>query len=228
MHLKRHLVGLMAGLLVAGTASAEEIRGVISKVDPVNKELLVEGKGKGARGQTFRFALTADTRILFGSEAGAVADLLVDKRVHVTYDEQDGKRAALVIHANYPKPEGKVAVGTDGGLAGKVQLINRSDREIVIVGSGDKETTLTLPETVKIDREGKSIGLEDLKEGERVAVDADKKDGKWVVRALHVGGSTAPASVPGKDEKAERREKAMKILEMVLQRLERMREEKQP
>jgi hypothetical protein len=221
MRLRQVLFSLFLSGLVTSAASAAEIKGVIAKLDPEKKELLVEGKGK-ARGLTFHFALTDDTRVLFGSKAGVLTDLLADKRVRVAYDEHDGKQIAMVIHALYAKPEAKNTPKAGEGLAGKVQLINRTEREIVIVGSGNAETTLSLAENAKIDREGKEITIDEVKEGEGVRAEAEQKEGKWIARALHLGVTAAPA--PAQSAKAERRERLMKILEAVLQELQRMRD----
>jgi hypothetical protein len=225
MRAKQILFSVLGIGLLASAVSAAEINGVIAKFDPDKKELLVEGRGK-ARGLTFRFALTGDTRILFGSKPGAVADLLADKRVRVAYDEQAGNQIAVVIHCQYAQPRARIEQKTGEGLAGNVKLINRTEREIVIVGPGNGETTLSLPENVKIDRDGKQITIDELKEGEGAQAEADQQDGKWVARALHIGATSAPA--PAKDDKAARREKVMKILQAVFQELQRMREEGPP
>jgi hypothetical protein len=222
---KQILLSVIGIGLLTSTVSAAEIHGVIAQFDPDKKELLVEGRGK-ARGLTFRLALTDDTRILFGSKVGAVADLLADKRIRVTYDEQAGNRIAVVIHCQYAQPRTKTAEKTGEGLAGSVKLINRTEREIVIVGTGNAETTLSLPENVKIDRDGKEITIDEVKEGEGARAEADQQDGRWVARALHLGVTSAPA--PAKDDKAARREKVMKILQAVFQELQRMREGGEP
>jgi len=222
----KHILFSVLGICLLTTAvSAAEIPGVVAKVDLDKKELLVEGRGK-ARGLTFHFALTDDTRILFGSKPGVVADLLADKRVRVSYDEQTGNQIAVVVHCLYAQPKAKTAEKIGDGLAGSVKLINRTEREIVIAGPGNGETTVSLPENVKIDRDGKEIAIDDLKEGEGARAEADQKDGRWVARALHIGATSAPA--PAKDDKAARREKVMKILQAVFQELQRMREGGEP
>jgi hypothetical protein len=221
MHPTKILLSVLVSGLLTSAISAAEINGVIAKFDPEKKELLVEGRGK-ARGLTFRFALTDDTRVLFGSKPGAVADLLADKRIRVAFDEQDGKQLAVAIHCLYAQPKTKTEQKTGDGLTGSVKLINRTEREVVIAGSGNAETTLLLPENAKIDRAGKEITLDEVKEGEGAQAEAEQKDGKWVARALHLGGTSAPA--PAKDDKAARREKVMKILETVFQELQRMRQ----
>src|SRR6266851_7871123 len=98
MQRKRYFLVLVAGLALNGAASAVEVRGVIAKVDADKKELTLDGKGKD-RGKTFTFPLTDDTRILLGSKAGTAADLAPGKRVRVDYEERDGKRTNVVIHA---------------------------------------------------------------------------------------------------------------------------------
>ena len=98
MQLKRFLLVLAASLALSGAASAVEVRGVIAKIDADKKELILDGKGKDRR-KTFTFPLTDDTRIMLGSKAGTAADLTAGKRVRVDYEERDGKRTNVVIHA---------------------------------------------------------------------------------------------------------------------------------
>ena len=105
MQRKRYLLVLAAGLALTGAASAVEVRGVIAKVDADKKELVLDGNGKD-RGKTFTFPLTDDTRILLGSKAGTAADLAPGKRVRVDFEERDGKRTNVVIHALFLQLKG--------------------------------------------------------------------------------------------------------------------------
>src|SRR5215831_16014905 len=106
MQLKRYLLVLAAGVMLTGSAVAVEVRGVISKVDLDKKELVLEGKGKD-RGTMFTFPLNDDTRILFGSKAGTAAELSTGKRVRVDFEERDGKKTNVVIHALFLQLGGK-------------------------------------------------------------------------------------------------------------------------
>jgi hypothetical protein len=233
MFTKNALFTLLAGLALAASVPAAEIRGVISKVDPENKELLIEGLGKGGKGITFTFILTDDTRVLFGSNAGSLADLVVGKRTRVTYDDRDGKQAALVIRPLYLQPRAKdgVAMAPANGNGGVLRLINSNDREIVVVGAnpkgGESETTLHIPKDLKVQRGDKPTGFDELKEGELLSFEADKKDGKFLAKSLRAGpadpnAKSAPAMLP-EDKKGE---KARKVLEIVFKVLEQMQRER--
>src|SRR6266699_1060420 len=104
MFAKNTLFTLLAGLALAASLPAAEIRGAITKVDPENKELLIEGHGRAGKGMIFTFVLTDDTRVLFGSNAGPLSDLVVGRRTRVVYDDRDGKQTALIIRPLYLQP----------------------------------------------------------------------------------------------------------------------------
>jgi hypothetical protein len=236
MQLKRYLAVLAAVLMLAGAASAVEVRGVISKVDTDKKELILDGKGKD-RGKSFTFPLTDDTRILLGSKAGTAADLSAGKRVRVDYEEHDGKRTNVVIHAlvlqllkgteSTPSPATPAAGGAGSGT---VRLINHEDREVVVVAGGGKgkeaETTLLVPKDVKVQRGDKATDLNELKEGETLSYEADQKDGKLTAKSLRVGAAdpnakpAAPA--PPASAKGEKGEKAMMLLQRLMKLMDQM------
>jgi Cu/Ag efflux protein CusF len=234
MSTKISLLAPLAGLLLAASVPAAELRGVISKVDTDKKELFVEGLGRAARGMTFVFILTDDTRILFGSNAGSLADLVVGKRTLVRYEERDGKLTAIVIRPLYARPRSTdtTAAVPAGSAGGVLRLINSNDREIVVVGGspkgGDSETTLHIPKDLKVQREDKATDFDELKEGEPLSFEAEKKDGKMLAKSLRVGppdpnAKSAPASMP-EDKKGE---KVRKVLETVFQILDQMRRDRQ-
>ncbi len=233
MFTKNTLLTLLAGLALAASVPAAEIRGVITKVDSENKELLIEGLGKGAKGMTFTFVLTDNTRVLFGANGGSLADLVVGRRTRVIFDDRDGKQTALVIRPLYLQPKAKDAVpmAPANGSGGMLRLINSNDREIVVVGAnpkgGESETTLHIPKDLKVQRGEKATGFDELKEGELLSFEADKKDGKFMAKSLRAGppdpnANSAPAMLPD-DKKGE---KAMKVLEIVFQILDQMRRER--
>jgi hypothetical protein len=235
MQLKRYLLVLAAGLALTGAASAVEIRGVITKIDPDKKELVIEGKGKD-RGTIFTFSLADDTRILIGSKTGTAADLAAGKRVRVDYEERDGKRTNVVVHAFFLQlkgTEGKPATTTSataGAGSGTVRLINHEDREIVVVAGGGKgkeaETTLLVPKDVKVQRGDKATDLNELKEGEMLNYEADQKEGKLTAKSLRVGAAdpnakaTTPA--PPAPAKGEKGEKAMMLLQRLMKLMDQM------
>jgi len=235
MFTKNTLFALLAGLALAASVPAAEIRGVIRKVDPENKELLIEGLGKGGKGMTFTVVLNDDTRVLFGSNAGSLADLVVGKRTRVIFDDRDGKQTALVIRPLYLQPKAKDGVAMvvpANGSGGVLRLINSNDREIVVVGAnpkgGESETTLHIPKDLKVQRGDKASGFDELKEGELLSFEADKKDGKFLAKSLRAGppdpnAKSAPAMLP-EDKKGE---KAKKVLEILFKILDQMQRERQ-
>jgi hypothetical protein len=236
MFTKNSLLALLAGLALAASTPAAEIRGIISKVDGENKALVIEGLGKGGRGITFTFVLTDDTRILFGANAGSLADLVVGRRTRVVFDERDGKQIALTLRPLYPQPKSKDTISAvptpANGSGGVLRLINSNDREIVVVGAdtkgGESETTLHFPKDLKVLRGEKATDFDGLKEGESLSFEAEKKDGKFMAKSVRVGppdpnAKQAPAMLPD----GKKGEKAMKVLEIVFQILEQMKRERQ-
>lgn len=217
-------LGLMIALVLAGTGYAEEMRGVISKVDLEKNELILEGKGK-ARGHAYTFTLNKDTRVLFGSEQFTVADLAVNCKVMITFDERNNINVALIIKVAGPKPEAKIPPGAEAPAA-TVKLIALSEREIVVAvpsgQGGESEKTYVVPKDAKITRDDMPIRLEDIKEGDRVVVDAETHDGKDTVRSIRIGGKATIAKK--KDMKPE---DLMKWVRTFLQMAEQARQNRQ-
>jgi hypothetical protein len=207
-------------LIAGGATSADDIRGVIAKVDPAKKELIVEARGKGVRGLPIAFVLGSDTEILVDRKPATVADLRPNARVRVLYEMRDGKRVALGITAHGgAKPSSPAAMPADDKtVIGKLIRVALTDREIVILSPGPREeieTTLAVPENAEIKKDQKAIKLEDLKEGERVAVRTDKRDGKLIAMSIQVGG-VAPTG----DRKIERLRQLLKLADELLQKAE--------
>jgi len=180
---------LLVVLVLGEAAVAAEIRGPIVKIDLDKKELVVDGRLR-ARGTSMTFVIDKDTQILFGQQAGTLADLSPGKRVRVVYELRDGKQVAQTIHAFGSKGDSATRP-PDNATTGVLQRIVARDREIVIVskagqGGAETETTFALPEGITITRGGKAIQIEELKEGERVAVQVEKKDGKSLVVSVQV------------------------------------------
>jgi hypothetical protein len=100
------------------------------------------------------------------------------------------------IHVN-GRPPTPPAPADGGALTGTLRRVAITDREIVVVGPGAKgpetETTVTVPETAKVTRDGRAIEFAELKEGEVVAVTAEKKDGRWTAKAIQ-SGAAPPSS----------------------------------
>jgi len=183
---------LLAVLSLALEGTAAEVRGVVAKIDPNKNELLLEARGPGLRGTAMTFVVDKDTQILFGQQSGQLTDLAVGKRVRLLYENRENKNVAQIIHAFGLKPSQPAGATTDYTVTGTLQRVAITDREIVVIGPGAKgpetETTIAVPEGVKITRGDKTISLQDLKDGERVGVRAEKRDGKMTADAIQVLG----------------------------------------
>jgi cold shock CspA family protein len=209
MSSKQWTVALVASLAVTGVVptgrlAADEMHGVISGIDLAKNELLVDGRGN-ARGTTMRFVLNGKTLVLFNSEKGSAKDLASGRRVRVEYEQvRDGERTARVIRAlgrpaaaaravetRPPAPGPFRGVAQGDAITGVLQRVARADRELVVIGPGakgpDTETTVAVPEDVKIVKDGKPVGLEALKEGDAVSVRAEQKAGRLTAREVVVG-----------------------------------------
>ena len=209
-------------LLVFGVVGplvlADEVRGVVTKVDPDKKEVLLDVRAKGAR-TTMTFVVDKDSQVLFGRVAGALNELTTGRRVRLDYETHDGKLVVTTIiappGARQAAPAAKTA---DNAVTGTLQRVALTDREIVVVGTngkGDNETTFSVPESAKIMKNDKPAKLEDLKEGDKVAVVGEKREGKLQASTIQVGGSGLPA---GTDKSRVARLRS--ILQMVDQFLE--------
>jgi hypothetical protein len=231
MKASRFALGLLAGLALAGPAAAEEVRGVVERVDAEKKELLLEGRGRGVRGEVLDFALAADVEVLFGDGPGALADLAPGKVVRVRFVERDGREVAVSIFVRGrrpsapPPPAGGPAPAGGDALTGVLQRVSPSDREVVVVGPGSKgpetETTLAVPEDAKILRGDKPIAFDDLKEGLQASVRVEKRDGRPTAASIQVGpGGPAPAG-PEKGRVIPRLRKLLQLADQVLGQMER-------
>ena len=85
-------------------------------------------------------------------------------------------------------------------LTGVLRRVGYSDREVVLVGPGEKgaetETTVEVPASAHITKDGKDATLDDLNEGENAAVQVEQKDGRLSALSIQVGPGVAPP--PGK------------------------------
>src|SRR5262249_44673863 len=159
--------------------------------------LVLDLRGVGLRGTSMTFSLAPDMKVTVGDKPGTMTDLVAGKRVRVTYEEQGGKRVATAVHVvailqtlqglsgllTAPGPGPAPAPGAAPaapapvpgvGLAGTLRRVAVTEREIIVASQGDggqeKYTALAVPEDATISRDGKTIKLEDLKEGETVFV----------------------------------------------------------
>jgi Cu/Ag efflux protein CusF len=234
------VLSILTPLLLTVAASAAEVHGVIAKVDPDRGEIILEGRGLRARGVTFTFTVDKDTRILFGHDPGKLSDLAPGKRIHITFEVHGDRAFALLIEAHgspasaaapAPAPAPAAPAAPADAITGTLQRLALTEREIVVIGPGPKgpetETTIAVPEAVRVVRGDKAVAFEDLKEGEQVAVTAEKRNGKLTATAIYAGGATppaaGPAAPPAATTKAERLQKVMTIVGEVLRGLEQMR-----
>jgi len=217
--------------MAASAATANEFRGVVSKVDSESKELVVDGRGPGARGLSLGFSIGADTRIQVGREPGKLSDLQPGERVRLLYEVRDGKRVALAITATSlgkkpaagANPAAPAATAPDT-LTGSLARVGLTEREIVVIGPGPKgekevETTLLVPKDVKVNKEQKAANFEDLKEGDSVTVRMEMRGGKLTAAAIQTGG-TAPPRAATENKRIERIRQALKLADWILQQME--------
>jgi hypothetical protein len=241
MSLKHHLVGLCGLLLACCWVHAEEVRGVVVRADNNKHELVIEGKGKGARGIVFRLVLDKDTEIFVGKEKGNPTDLAPGKRVRVTFEAANGLPHALSVQVRslpalsaLPIPLGPGAVPASptpvpatgpNTVAGTLRRVSYTDREIVVVtatgkGGAAAESTVQVPPSARITREQQSIHFNDLKEGESAVVETEKKGNQLVARSIQIGtAANAPVapSQPPQDRKIERVRQILKMIDAALE-----------
>jgi hypothetical protein len=225
MNTQRLLLSLAVGLVVASALSAAEVRGVIAGVDLKRHELVLEKVKPRMTAQTF--ALDDKTQVTFGrGAAGSLKDLPVGRHARVEFEERDGKLVVTMIHVNGRPPAAPAAPAApaDGGaLTGTLRRVAVTDREIVVVGPGAKgpetETTVAVPETAQVTRDGKAIEFAELKEGDAVAVTAEKQDGRWKAKAIQAGAA-GPAPAP-ESNVVPRVRMILRIVDGILQQMEK-------
>jgi Cu/Ag efflux protein CusF len=198
----RFSLGLAMGLLLIAAASADEARGRIAQIDPDKKALRLEMR-RPQRSSVLDLKIDAKTQIFIGGQPAKLNDLVPGRRIRVVFEMRDGKPTAQVIRSfalnlALPQPAApQPAAPKQGeGVAGTLQRVASTDREIVVIGPGakgaDTETTIAVPEEAAITRDGKKITLDDLKEGETVTVKTESQKGKLTALSIQVG-QAAPA-----------------------------------
>jgi cold shock CspA family protein len=221
----RFTLGLLAVLALAGAAAADEVRGVVQRVDTDKKELLIEGRGRGVRGEALTFALAPDVEVLFADSPGGVSDLAPGRVVRVRFVERDGRDVAVTVLVRGKRPAAPAVAAGAGDLTGELRRVSPSDREIVVVGPGPKgpetETTLAVPDDAKILRGDKPLTFDDLKEGQQASVRVEKRDGKPTAASIQVGpGAPAPAG-PEKGRVITRLRRLLQLADQILGQMER-------
>jgi len=230
----RFTFALIAGLTLTAAAPAETIRGVVSRVDLDKKELQLEGRGRGARGAGVLFALSDKTSVLFGDQVGALSDLETGRRVRIEYETTNAGAVAQVIHVlNGARPAASAipdvppvpAVPTDGdALTGVLRRVGYSDREVVLVSPGakgaDAETTVAVPKSARIVKDGKEATLDDLKEGDGAAIQVEQKDGRPSALSIQVGPGIATVPEKRGAKVIPRIRKALQMVDQLLKGVE--------
>jgi hypothetical protein len=188
-------------LFIGGKVFAEEVRGVIAKVDPDKKLLVLEGKNRGFKGLVLHLKLRDDTEVMVGRKPAKIGDLVPGKRARVLFETQGTERVAIRISvagslssADSPSPPPTIAkkLPSEGSpVAGTLRRISLTDREIVVISPGrarnsETETTFLVPDNVKVVRNQRAIRFEDLREGEQVSVSGANQDGKLVAQTIEV------------------------------------------
>jgi Cu/Ag efflux protein CusF len=204
----RYLLSLVVALTLISAACAGEARGRIVQIDPDKKELRLETR-RPQRGGVLDLKIDDKTQILIAGQPATLKDLAPGRRIRVVFETRGGKATAQVIRSfglNLAQPQPAApqpAAPKEGeGVAGTLQRVASTDREIVVVGPGAKgaqtETTIAVPEETAITRDGKKITLDDMKEGETVTVKTESREGKLTAVAIQVGQAVAerPAAPP--------------------------------
>jgi hypothetical protein len=190
-------------LVFAARAAAEDVRGVIVKVDPEKKLLVLEGKSKGYKGVVLRLRVSEDTEIVVGRKSAKLADLATGKRARVLFETQGDEQVALRISmvslaslleaiSGTPAPETVESVPPSAtSVKGVLRRVSFTDHEIVVVSPGsaknsEVETTFLVPDDARITHRQQSVRLTDLREGEAVAVEGENRDGRFVAKSIVV------------------------------------------
>lgn len=205
----RYQSTIMAGMMllcppVSGRASAEEIRGVIVRVDLERGELQVEGRGIGRRGLAMSFTLNKGTQVLFGREPGALSDLAPGKRIRVVF-ESPGRRA-ISLHLFGFGPARQEAMSSPrtsapSSVSGLLMRVSYAERELVVVGPGsggpETETIIHVPKEARVSQDGKLIPFEDLKDGREATVQVEKQGKRLLARSIQVGAPVPETAAGG-------------------------------
>jgi hypothetical protein len=213
----RFALGLVLGLTCGAAACADEVRGRIVGVDLDKHQVRIEGRAR-ARGQTLTLLLDDKTQVSFGAQAASAADLTAGRRARVVYEDRAGKKVATAIRVLGPRPAAPADANT---ITGTLQRVAPTERELVVVGPGAKgpetETTVTVPEGVKILKGDKTLTIDVLKEGEQVTVKVDRRGGRPKAVSVHVGPLPAAAE---RSDVIPRLRTALQIADMILQQME--------
>ena len=199
---KRLSFALAAVVAFATAALGEDVRGVIVKVEPDKKMLVLEGKSRGFKGKVLRLKVPDDTEILVARKPAKLADLTTGKRVRVLFEPQGNDQVALritvpgslsslleLMTGPPPEPSVKSSPSEASSVSGVLRRVSLTDREIVVISPGPSkntefETTFSVPDGTKVLRKQQAIRLDDLHEGDQVTVIGEKQNGQLVAKSI--------------------------------------------
>jgi len=227
----RSLALATAFLMLGSTALSAEVRGTIVRVDVQHKQVEVEVRSRGLRGQTVSIQIDGKTAIHFSRDAGQLSDLAAGQRVHVVYESRDGQRVAVSfnVRGGRPATAPPAATATANGVAGTLRHVDYTEREIIIVApdpksKDEKQIAVLVPESAKITKSDKALKFDDLKEGESVAVQFQMRDGKRTASAIEVGATTVKAASSPNSSRVERLRRVLQLVDALLQMADGMQE----
>jgi hypothetical protein len=231
MTVLRFSLSLAIGLTLVAAASADEARGRIVQIDANKKQLRLETR-RPQRAGVLDLKLDEKTQILIAGQPATLKDLAPRRRIRVVFEMRDGKATAQVIRSlglNLAQPlptASEPAAPKEGeGVAGTLQRVASTDREIVVLGPGAKgpqtETSIAVPEETAIMRDGKKITLDELKEGETVTVKTESRKGKLTAVSIQVGqGPPEKSAVPPRRNLIPRLRQVLQMADELLRELE--------
>jgi hypothetical protein len=229
-------------LTIASFAPAQQVRGIISSVEPAKKQLVIEGLSLGVRGMSLKFTLDDKAlQVWFGREAGKVEELVAGQRVVVTYETKADRRVATAVYVRSLRPaQRQPAPAADAPkarkapdeeqVAGLLRRVDRTEREIVVAvqaaNGQEKYVTLPVPEDAEVTRDSKPIKFDDLKEEEDVVAGVETRNGKRVAAAIAVGKHAAIAAKPApamnkeQPSKIARLRQVLKVVDAILEEVD--------
>ena len=197
MRQQRGTWALVLALAWSASATAEEIRGVVVRVDLSRKELQIEGRSLGKRGLALSFALGKDTRVRLRPRRRYTdrTDPRPPRPHHLRRAgrQPPGPGGARVLGIR-PVPRGRTMPATSDkdSVAGVLQRVSYAERELVLTGRAqgpETETVIAVPKDVRVTQDGKVIPFDELKDGRQAVVHTHRRGGQLLARSIQVGGA---------------------------------------
>ncbi len=229
--INRSLALATACLMLGGAALSAEVRGTIVRVDVQHKQVDVEVRSRGLRGQTVSIQIDGKTAIHFSRDPGQLSDLAAGQRVHVVYEGRDGQRVAVSFNVRGGKPAAAAPATTDANaIAGTLRHVDYTEREIIVVAPDpkskeEKQTRVIVPDSVKITKDQKALKLDDVKEGESAVVHFQMRDGKKIASTIEVGATSVKSTPQANASRTERLRRVLQLVDALLQMAEGMQEQ---